>query len=109
MAKKFNGTAKWIIVGFSILTLAFNSGILYNDVKHLKSDVKDIKQDLRSLREYIMFEVAVSEEDTNHPDSSFSRLRQPSANQAYPQPIQKAGVKTTRNERNVGAGPVEAL
>ncbi len=85
MAKKLNGTAKWIIVGLSILTLAFNSGILYNDVKHLKSDVAEIKRDVRSLREYIMFEGANYEEGTDYSDSSL-RLsqRQPNPNQADP-------------------------
>ena len=36
--------AKWIIVAIAIGTLIFNTGILWNDVKHLKEDVKAIRQ-----------------------------------------------------------------
>ena len=51
---KLNGTARWIIVGLAILTLAFNSGILYNDVKHLTREMAEIKQELHELRIYLM-------------------------------------------------------
>ncbi len=51
---KLNGTARWIIVGIAILTLAFNSGILYNDVKHLSKEIAEIKQELHDIRTYLM-------------------------------------------------------
>ena len=117
MAKKLNGTAKWFIVGLSILTLAFNSGILYNDVKHLKTDVNEIKQDLRGLREYIMFEgasIESHEKDISHSDSSF-RLpqRQPNPNQTYPRlqdrPHKESRVQTLRNEKAVGRETIKRL
>lgn len=112
MAKKLNGTAKWIIVGLSILTLAFNSGVLYNDVKHLKTDVTEIKKDLRGLREYIMFEGASIESHSNEKDINYSNsflrlLRQPHQSQTDPRlqdrPYKESRVQTLRNERDVGA------
>ncbi len=109
--KKLNGTTRWIIVGFSILTLAFNSGILYNDVKHLKTDVTEIKKDLRGLREYIMFEGASIESHNNEENinysNSFLRLpqRQPHPSQADPRlqdrPYKESRVQTLRNEKAV--------
>ena len=45
-----NGTAKWLIVALAIGGLIFNSGILYNDVRHLTEAVNEIKQDVRDLR-----------------------------------------------------------
>ena len=52
MAKKNgNGRARWIIVALAVGGLIFNSGILYNDVKHLKEDVAEVKQDIKTLRE----------------------------------------------------------
>ena len=51
---KMNNIAKWIVVGLAILTLAFNSGILYNDVKHLKNQLGEIKQEIKELRSYLM-------------------------------------------------------
>ncbi len=50
MAKKLNGMAKWIIVALAVAGLIFNSGILYNDVKHLTKDVSEIKEEVKELR-----------------------------------------------------------
>ena len=51
MPKKINGAAKWIIVAIAICGLAFNSGILYNDVSHLKAAVDELKTSYKSLDE----------------------------------------------------------
>jgi len=36
-------TAKWIIVGIAAAGMAFNTGVLWNDVKHLKKSVDKIR------------------------------------------------------------------
>ena len=52
MAKlKLNGTARWIIVALAIGALVFNSGVLYNDVKHLTESVKKLEQSHLSLND----------------------------------------------------------
>ncbi len=54
MAKiKLNGTARWIIVALAVLGLAFNSGILYNDVKHLLKSIEELKVSYSSLNEKV--------------------------------------------------------
>lgn len=53
MAKK-NDMAKWIIVALALLTLVFNSGVLYNDVKHLKEVVRELKQDVKQINTYLI-------------------------------------------------------
>lgn len=51
MAKnKGNGRARWIVVALAVAGLIFNSGILYNDVKHLKQETAEIKQEIKELR-----------------------------------------------------------
>ena len=55
MAKETNGSrAKWIVVAFAIGGLIFNSGILYNDVRHLKDDLAEIKEEVKEIRIYLM-------------------------------------------------------
>lgn len=49
MAKRVNGTAKWIIVAIAVGGLIFNSGILYNDVKHLREEMAEVKEDIHEL------------------------------------------------------------
>jgi hypothetical protein len=34
-----NGRARWIVVAGAVIGFSFNSGILYNDVRHLKEDI----------------------------------------------------------------------
>jgi hypothetical protein len=46
-----NGRAKWIVVALAVGGLIFNSGILYNDVRHLKEEVSEVKQEIKDLRE----------------------------------------------------------
>ena len=50
MKSKLNGSAKWIVVALAILTLAFNSGVLYNDVAHLTEEVVLMREDIKELR-----------------------------------------------------------
>ena len=52
--KNGNGRARWIIVALAVGGLIFNSGILYNDVKHLAAEVTEIKQELKDLRVFLM-------------------------------------------------------
>jgi len=46
--------AKWIIVGIAIAGLIFNSGILYNDVKHLKKSVNDIWSEINEIKNILI-------------------------------------------------------
>lgn len=51
MAKnKANGMAKWVVVAGAVIGLIFNSGVLYNDVNHLKKDIAEVKQEIKDLR-----------------------------------------------------------
>ena len=45
-----NDTAQWIIVGIAVAGLVFNSGILYNDVKHLKKSMDDIWKEINHIK-----------------------------------------------------------
>jgi len=45
-----NGRVRWFIVASAVVGLCFNSGILYNDVKHLKEETAEIKQEIKELR-----------------------------------------------------------
>jgi hypothetical protein len=54
MVKKNNGRARWVIVALAVAGLIFNSGVLYNDVKHLKNDLAEVKKEIRFLRECVM-------------------------------------------------------
>jgi hypothetical protein len=45
-----NGRARWIVVALAVGGLIFNSGILYNDVRHLKEEVSEVKQEIKDLR-----------------------------------------------------------
>jgi hypothetical protein len=45
-----NGRARWIVVAGAVVGLIFNSGILYNDVRHLKEDIAEVKQEIKELR-----------------------------------------------------------
>lgn len=55
MAKKNgNGLARWIIVALAVAALIFNSGVLYNDVNHLKEQVTELKEEIKILRMVIL-------------------------------------------------------
>jgi len=47
--KKTYDLSKWLIVGISIIGLIFNSGILYNDVKHLSESVTKLEKSYSDL------------------------------------------------------------
>lgn len=48
--------AKWIIVAIAILGLAFNTGIVWNDVKHLKKSVDDIWSEINDIKKFLLKE-----------------------------------------------------
>jgi len=48
--------AKWIIVAIAILGLAFNTGIVWNDVKHLKKSVDDIWSEINEIKKFLLKE-----------------------------------------------------
>ena len=47
---------KWIIVGIAISGLIFNTGVLYNDVKHLKKSVEDIWKEINHIKTILIEE-----------------------------------------------------
>lgn len=49
-----NDLAKWIIVGIAVAGLIFNTGVLYNDIKHLKKSVDDIWKELNKIKEILI-------------------------------------------------------
>lgn len=58
--KKYNDYVKWIIVAFAIAGFIFNSGVLYNEVAHLKAnqskmatkeDIVEIRQDIKNIND----------------------------------------------------------
>ena len=53
MAKKLNGMAKWIVVGLAILTVAFNSGVTYNHVRHMGRDVEKLEKKIDAMDDKI--------------------------------------------------------
>jgi hypothetical protein len=46
---KINGLKKWLPWILVIGGIIWNSAILHNDVKHLKTDIAEIKQDVRDI------------------------------------------------------------
>ena len=46
--------AQWIIVGLAIAGLIFNTGVLYNDIKHLKKSVDDIWSEINKIKEILI-------------------------------------------------------
>lgn len=46
--------AKWIIVGIAVGGLIFNTGVLYNDIKHLKKSVNDIWKELNKIKDILI-------------------------------------------------------
>jgi hypothetical protein len=68
MAKaKLNGSAKWVIVALAVLTVAFNSGILYNDVAHLTEEVRLMRLDIVELRLCLMTGGVANANETHTP------------------------------------------
>lgn len=58
MVSRFNGTAKWVLIAFAILTVAYNTVVTHtivrNDVKHLQADVVEVKERLTTLYAYLL-------------------------------------------------------
>ena len=44
---------QWIIVAIAVGGLIFNTGVLWNDVKHLKKEVEEIKKILYDIMKKI--------------------------------------------------------
>ena len=51
-----NDLAKWIIVAIAILGFAFNTGMVWNDVKHLKKSVDDIWSEINDIKKFLLKE-----------------------------------------------------
>lgn len=49
-----NDTAQWVIMAIAVAGLVFNSGVLYNDVKHLKKAVDDIWGELNEIKKILI-------------------------------------------------------
>ena len=45
---------QWIIVGIAVLGLVFNTGVIWNDVKHIKASIKDIWNEINAIKLYLM-------------------------------------------------------
>lgn len=67
MTKKLNGMAKWIIVALAVGGLVFNSGILYNDVAHLKKDITEIKKEVNGITNFLMGGGLAKADETDTP------------------------------------------
>lgn len=46
--------AKWIIVGIAVLGFVFNTGVLWNEVKHLKKSVDDIWGEINEIKKILI-------------------------------------------------------
>lgn len=51
-----NDIVQWVIVGLAVAGLIFNSGVLYNDVKHLKKSVDDIWKEINHIKTMLIKE-----------------------------------------------------
>lgn len=49
-----NNTIPWVVVGLALLGFIYNSGILWNDVKHLKKSVDDIWDELNEIKKILI-------------------------------------------------------
>ena len=47
-------TVQWIIIAIAVGGLIFNSGILYNDVNHLKKSVDEIWKELNNIKNILI-------------------------------------------------------
>lgn len=45
---------QWIIVGLAVCGLIFNTGVIYNDVKHLKKSVDEIWKEINIIKSFLM-------------------------------------------------------
>lgn len=49
-----NDVIQWTIVGLALLGFIFNSGVLWNEVKHLKKSVDSLWKKMDVLEKYII-------------------------------------------------------
>jgi len=49
-----NDTTQWIIVGIAVLGFVFNTGILWNEVQHLKKSVEKLWTKIDEMQKYIL-------------------------------------------------------
>lgn len=45
---------QWIIVGLAVCGLVFNTGVIWNDVKHIKKSIEEIWKEINSIKAYLM-------------------------------------------------------
>lgn len=43
-----------IVATIAVIGLIFNTGVLYNDIKHLKKSVDDIWSELNEIKKYLL-------------------------------------------------------
>ena len=46
--------AQWVIVAIAVAGLVFNTGVLYNDIKHLKKSVDEIWTELNKIKDILI-------------------------------------------------------
>lgn len=49
-----NDLAKWVIVGIAIAGLIFNTGVVWNDVKHLKKSIDDVWSEINEIKKILI-------------------------------------------------------
>lgn len=45
---------EWIVMGLFVIGLIFNSGVLYNDVKHLKKSIESIWDEINEIKKILI-------------------------------------------------------
>lgn len=44
----------WFVVALAVLGFVFNTGVIYNDVKHLKRSIDAIWKEVNAIKKYLM-------------------------------------------------------
>lgn len=45
---------QWFIVGLAVLGLVFNTGVIWNDVRHLKKSVDQIWKEINEIKKILI-------------------------------------------------------
>ena len=45
---------QWIIVGIAVFGLIFNTGVIWNDVKHIKKSIDELWKEVNAIKAYLM-------------------------------------------------------
>jgi len=45
---------EWIIIGIFVIGLIFNTGVLYNDVRHLKKSIDSIWSEINEIKNILI-------------------------------------------------------